>query len=127
VKVRLCGALEKLPQEQLTAIREVEAATAHLTQMTLNVCVAYGSLEEISQALGQFGGGEEFSIEAFEQKLWVQEPVDLLVRTGEARLSNFLLHQVREQAKLILLRDCYWPELSVYKLAGIMLKYQFFL
>lgn len=124
VRIKLCGDLSKLPTTQLAAILEVEEATAHLSQMTLNICVSYGALEEVSQALNQL---TDFSIEGLEEKLWIQEPVDLLVRTGESRLSNFMLHQVRETTKFVLLRECYWPEFSVYTLAWLLLKYQFFL
>ena len=60
-----------------------------------------------------------------ERHLWVPSKVDLLLRTGESRLSGFLLYQSCESTKFIMLRSVLWPDFSAVHLAWVIFQYQF--
>lgn len=62
-----------------------------------------------------------------EKKLWVGSKVDLLIRTGESRLSGFLLYQCSESTKFLLLRQVLWPEFTVLHLSWVLFQYRFVL
>jgi len=105
---RFLGQIELLPESLRTAIREAEEATAHYTNCQLNIAMAYGGREEITEAFRRFlrdqkrrGNKIEEVIEQFEEDsiepyLYTsgQPEPDLIFRTsGEVRLSGFLLWQ----------------------------------
>lgn len=108
LRVRFLGQLDLLPEGLQKAIQETEAATAHYTNCQLNIAMAYGGREEITDAFRSFlkdqqrrGHAiddvlehfEEDSIEPYLYTSGQPEP-DLIFRTsGEVRLSGFLLWQ----------------------------------
>jgi len=108
VRVRYIGKLELLPESLREAIRAAEAATAHYDRYHLNIAMAYGGRQEITDAFRQYLGREReqgrtldevletFDDQAIESNLYttgMPEP-DLILRTsGEVRLSGFLLWQ----------------------------------
>ncbi|GLJ36647.1 hypothetical protein SUGI_0737310 [Cryptomeria japonica] len=99
IRVRLLGKLDLLPPILRQTAEKVMARTMTNNRAILNVCVAYTSTEEITQAVA--GAGRRFemgvSVDDIEGHLYTvgcPEP-DLLIRTsGETRLSNFLLWQL---------------------------------
>ena len=108
VRVRFIGKLELLPESLQREIREVEKATESYSRFQLNIAMAYGGREEISDAMQRFLAdqvGEGKSLEevaqgfegsALEPYLYTygQPEPDLILRTsGEVRLSGFLLWQ----------------------------------
>jgi undecaprenyl diphosphate synthase len=105
-RVRVIGDREMVPEEVRAAIDRAEAATRHLTGMTVFISVAYDGREDIVQAARRCveearGAGDAASaitIEAMTRHMYLRAhdagvpPVDLVVRTGGARrLSSFLL------------------------------------
>lgn len=108
VRVRFIGKLDLLPESLRDAIGKVEAATAHYERFVLNIALAYGGREEISDAFVEYLTQKQragrslqdaitgFSAKALERYLYTSglpEP-DLLVRTsGEVRMSGFMLWQ----------------------------------
>lgn len=108
VRVRYIGKLEMLPESLREEIRRAEEATAHYDSYQLNIAMAYGGREEITEAFrrylqeqGQQGESLESMIagldaEAIQPYLYTSglpEP-DLILRTsGELRSSGFLLWQ----------------------------------
>lgn len=108
VRVRFIGKLDLLPESLRNAIRKVESATAHYDGFVLNIALAYGGREEISDAFLEYLHQKEragrnladaiadFSPKALERYLYTSglpEP-DLLIRTsGEVRMSGFMLWQ----------------------------------
>jgi undecaprenyl diphosphate synthase len=108
VRVRFIGKLNLLPESLQEAIRSVEEQTASHSRFHLNIAMAYGGREEITDAFrrylaeqGERGktldqAREEFDDAAIEPYLYLSglpEP-DLILRTsGEVRLSGFLLWQ----------------------------------
>jgi short-chain Z-isoprenyl diphosphate synthase len=122
VRVRYIGKLSLLPESLQEAIRTVEGATAGYDRFHLNIAMAYGGREEITDAFrrylaSQVHRGEslervlsELDDEAIEPYLYTSglpEP-DLIVRTsGEVRLSGFLLWQSAYSEFYFC--DTYWP------------------
>lgn len=108
VRVRYIGKTELLPPSLQEAIRAAEEATADYDRFHLNIAMAYGGREEITDAFrnylsAQLEAGrsleeamEGLDLKAIEPHLYTSglpEP-DLILRTsGEVRLSGFLLWQ----------------------------------
>lgn len=122
IKVRYIGKLDLLPESLQKAISEAEEATAHYDRCLLNIAIAYGGREEITDGFKNFlinqklkGNTFEEAIEnldsdAIEPYLYTSglpEP-DLIIRTsGEVRLSGFLLWQSAYSEYYFC--DTYWP------------------
>lgn len=108
VRVRFIGRIDLLPDSLRAAIQKLEQATAGYDRFILNIALAYGGREEISDALRDYlahmaktgrsleEAAADFSPETLERYLYTSglpEP-DLIVRTsGEVRLSGFMLWQ----------------------------------
>lgn len=108
VQVRYIGKLELLPESLRRAIAAVEEATAGYTKFHLNIAMAYGGREEITDAFRSYlseqqnqghdlghvlGDFDDRCLEPYLYTTGLPEP-DLILRTsGEVRLSGFLLWQ----------------------------------
>jgi short-chain Z-isoprenyl diphosphate synthase len=108
IRVRYLGKLEVLPDSLRQAIRIAEEATSGYDRHQLNIAMAYGGREEITDAFRRYlaeraaaGASlpevaesfEEAAIEPYLYTSGLPEP-DLILRTsGEVRLSGFLLWQ----------------------------------
>lgn len=122
VRVRYIGKLSLLPESLQEAIRAVEGATAGYDRFHLNIAMAYGGREEITDAFRSFlaeclergesleqalGALEDEAIEPYLYTSGLPEP-DLIVRTsGEVRLSGFLLWQSAYSEFYFC--DTFWP------------------
>jgi undecaprenyl diphosphate synthase len=132
--VRLVGVgqLEDLPDEVLSALRQVEAATAHCTGMTLRLALSYGGRQEIATAVKKVcqkvNSGElaidDVTPELIQNNLYdpqMPDP-DLVIRTAnEHRLSNFLLWQ-SSYAEFYVVEKM-WPEFRRGDLGEAVLNY----
>ena len=132
--VRLLGVgqLEDLPDEVLSALRQVEAATAHCTGMTLRLALSYGGRQEIATAVKnvcqKVNSGElaidDVTPELIQNNLYdpqMPDP-DLVIRTAnEHRLSNFLLWQ-SSYAEFYVVEKM-WPEFRRGDLGEAVLNY----
>jgi len=84
----------KLAEEMLENIVRLEEATSKYSKFRLNLAIAYGSRQEIVHAARQaVANGGSISEETIKANLWVKGEPDLLIRTSESRLSNFMLWQ----------------------------------
>lgn len=122
VRVRYIGKIDLLPESLREAIRAVEEATAGYDRFHLNIAMAYGGREEITDAFRDYLAHEEragksladvaasFDDRAIEPHLYTSglpEP-DLILRTsGEVRLSGFLLWQSCYSE--FYFSDTHWP------------------
>ena len=122
VRVRYIGELKLLPESLQEAIRNAEAATAEYDGYVLNIAMAYGGREEITEAIrchlrNRIEAGdpveqivEELDGAAISRYLYTSglpEP-DLILRTsGEVRLSGFLLWQSAYSEYYF--TDTHWP------------------
>lgn len=93
----------RLPQAVQTAVRGLEECSAKNTGFLVNFCLSYGSHGEIVKAVQSVCRkvqNGEIAVDAISEETVTKEllvgPPDCLIRTsGEFRLSNFLLWQVR--------------------------------
>ena len=121
VKVQVAGRKDLLPERVLTAIENAEQATAEHDNFVFTVCLAYGSREEIIEAVRAIAADHAegtIDLDSIDEKeiskrLWTGEmpDPDLVIRTsGEERISNFLLWQSAYAEYYF--TDVYWPSFS---------------
>ena len=133
VKVRVAGRKELLPQKVLDAIENTEKVTESYDKFVFTVCLAYGSREEIIDAVRGIaadhadGSLDLDSIDEMEisKRLWTGDmpDPDLVIRTsGEERISNFLLWQSAYAEYYF--TDVYWPSFSKADLLEAIEAYQ---
>ncbi len=104
IRLRFLGDRAGIPKELAALMDSVEAYTADMTKVNLNIAVNYGGQQEITHAVqsiakdvlnGSLAPGD-ITPETIAARLYTgdQPPVDLMIRpSGEQRLSNFLLWQ----------------------------------
>lgn len=86
LRVMFAGKRMLLPESLAIAINRIEKTTEKNTRGRLNLLLAYDPLEEAIQAFNNCPDPG-----CFFKYLWVPDPVDLVIRTGDAPLiSNFL-------------------------------------
>ncbi len=120
VRVRIIGKKDLLPEDVKEAIRIVEEKTKNYNNYNLNIALAYGGRQELTDAIvnvlkmvkdGKIKA-EDITPSIIESWLYDGgncKSVDLLIRTGgEQRLSNFLPWQSANSVAYFC--DVYWPE-----------------
>ncbi len=118
-KLRVIGDRDRLARDIVKDISDAETRTRANTRIDVNICINYGSRDEILQATRSLArkvaageiAAEQIDESRFEHELLtagVPDP-DLLIRTsGEQRISNFLLWQCA-YAELVFV-DTLWPD-----------------
>jgi tritrans,polycis-undecaprenyl-diphosphate synthase [geranylgeranyl-diphosphate specific] len=118
IKLTVLGQRDLLPPQVQEAIRYAEGKTASYSNYYYNIAIAYGSRQEIVQAI------KGIAQEVLEGKLRMEDidegvvsrflytanlpDPDLILRTsGEERVSNFLLWQLAYSE--LYFTDVYWP------------------
>jgi len=121
VRLRFIGDRALFPEKVLPVCEDMEAKTAHLNALNLNLLFCYGARQEILNSIKTIVhkvkagliAEEDISEHNVQEHLWTQgipEP-EIIIRTGGVkRLSNFLLYQAAYSELYFL--DCLWPELS---------------
>ena len=131
---RTIGRRQGLPEEVLTVIDEVVAATAQATGLNFTLALNYSSRTEITDAVIELARRvvagdlepEAITPEVIASQLdtgraGLADP-DLLIRTaGEMRVSNFLLWQI-SYAELFV-TDVLWPDFRAEHLHEAMREY----
>jgi len=119
VRVKIIGKREYLPEYVLEAVEEVEGKTSDYKNFFLNIAIAYGGRQEITDAVRRILtlvkegkiDPEDISPDLVGKYLYTdgKASVDLVIRTGgEQRLSNFLPWQAAKGTAYFC--DVYWPE-----------------
>lgn len=103
IKVKVCGDLAYLTQKisnvglrekVINSLKKLEEDTKRYKGFILNLAIAYGGRREILHAAGELAKrGLPFTEENLKQQLWIKDYPDIIIRTSETRLSNFLLFQ----------------------------------
>jgi len=94
VRVSFAGNLEPFPKSLRKLISDVEAKTGKFQKRRLNLCLNYSGRGEILRAVeGLVKSGKDVTEGNLEDFLQVKTAPDLLIRTAEHRISNFLLWQ----------------------------------
>ena len=105
IRVQISGDVSRLPDSTRERIYKVTEKSKDNKRFVLNICLNYGSRQEIVRATQmialevQIGrlNVEDINPDMFKNYLYTKDlpEVDLMIRTsGEVRLSNYLLYQV---------------------------------
>ncbi|MCX5691371.1 MAG: polyprenyl diphosphate synthase [Planctomycetota bacterium] len=125
IRFRVIGRREGLPDEVLSTIDRVTAATAGNSRCTLCLAINYGGRAELVDAARTVArevaagklGPESIDEAVFAERLTtagMPDP-DLLIRTaGEMRISNFLLWQISYSE--IHVTQTLWPDFGIGEL-----------
>lgn len=119
VRLHFIGDIDSLSSDLKSDIKRAEQASAHLTQLKLNIALNYGGRWDIADAVAQLLARSPdhaaLDNQAIQQKLAAHfaqhsaTDIDLMIRTGgESRISNFLLWQ-SAYAELYF-TDTLWPD-----------------
>jgi tritrans,polycis-undecaprenyl-diphosphate synthase [geranylgeranyl-diphosphate specific] len=133
VRITHLGNESALPPKLKKAVRDAEEATKDYDAYYLNICMAYGSRDEIVAAVKKIArkakqgevDPDAISMETLRDHLFTSElpDPDIIVRTGgETRLSNFLLFQAA-YAELFF-TDVYLPAFRKIDLLRLIRDYQ---
>jgi undecaprenyl diphosphate synthase len=118
-RLRVIGDRDRLAKDIVKDISDAESRTRTNTRIDVNICINYGSRDEILRATRSLARkvaageitAEQIDDSRFERELLtagVPDP-DLLIRTsGEQRISNFLLWQCA-YAEFVFV-DTLWPD-----------------
>lgn len=115
VRLRVIGAKNRLSQDILNLISNVENMTKDNTGLNLTVALDYGSRQEIVSAVNDLiaQGVSNVDEEILSTYLWTSDlpDPDVLIRTsGEHRISNFMLWQCAYTE--FVFSDVLWPDFS---------------
>ncbi|XP_068935638.1 dehydrodolichyl diphosphate synthase complex subunit DHDDS [Petaurus breviceps papuanus] len=133
VCIRVPGDLQLLPLDLQKLIAKAVQATQNYSKCFLNVCFAYTSRHEISNAVKEMAWGVEqglldpsdVSESLLDKCLYTNNSPnpDILIRTsGEVRLSDFLLWQTSHSC--LVFQPILWPEYSFWNLCEAILQFQ---
>lgn len=133
VCIRVLGDVSLLPLDVQQLIAQAVLETKHYNQCFLNMCFAYTSRHEISNAVKEMAWGVEqgllkpsdVSESLLNSCLYTSKSPnpDLLIRTsGELRLSDFLLWQTSYSC--LVFQSVLWPEYSFWNLCKAVLQFQ---
>lgn len=121
IRVKAIGRLYLLPKDLQVLLRKVEKATEKYKNYFLNIAVAYGGQEEITDAVKNIAKNifkgilkpAQINEELIRHSLYTDGTPypDLIIRTGgERRLSNFLIWQSAYSE--LFFSNKMWPEFS---------------
>ncbi|CAD8131936.1 unnamed protein product [Paramecium pentaurelia] len=127
VKIKCCGDLDFLQDQELKSkLLELENYSSKYSQYKLNICFSYNFTNELDKAIQSMPKGltkNEF-FQQLNSHLMIPNSPDILLRTsGETRLSNFLLYQIREKTVIHFIEKK-WPELSFLDFCNMILFYR---
>ena len=124
VKFRFIGERKILPKNYQSIIKSLENSTNKNTNGVCNILVGYsGQWEAIEAVKKAKDKNEEINFENYDSFLEIQNPIDLVIRTGfEKRLSNCPMYQAA-YAELVF-TDYFYPELTMDKLQEIVKEYE---
>lgn len=132
MKVNIIGRRDRLDEDILAKIDELEKSTANNTGLCFNIAINYGGRDEIVRAVSEIAekvkAGElktedidEARFSSYLDTRDIPDP-DLLIRTsGEERLSNFLLWQLAYSE--FYFTDVLWPDFDMEALVDAVRYY----
>ncbi|MFH1916496.1 MAG: polyprenyl diphosphate synthase [Nanoarchaeota archaeon] len=119
IRVRFLGRIQLFPDDLHNLMNEVMNKTRMNDKFYLNMCMAYGGREEVTDAIKKIARSvkeglikpEEIDEELIAKYLYMKDEPDMIIRTGqERRTSNFLIWQGNYSELFFL--DKHWPEFS---------------
>jgi undecaprenyl diphosphate synthase len=129
VKMRFFGDTSALSDNLQRLIAETEEISSRFDGVTVNICLNYGSRDELLRAAQRYRNDkdapEKLDEETFSGYLYsrgIPDP-DLVIRPGgETRLSNFLLWQTAYSE--LYFCDTLWPDFDERAMNAAIIDYQ---
>ncbi|MGC9144390.1 polyprenyl diphosphate synthase [Hydrogenobaculum sp.] len=122
IKMKFIGRKDRIPEELLQYMEDIEQKTRENSSITLTLAVDYGGLDDITRAFSKLlKEKNEVNQEDIKKALdtCFLPAVDLLIRTGnEKRISNFLLWDIAYAE--IFFCEKYWPDFTPEDLCMIV-------
>ncbi|MGC8650709.1 MAG: polyprenyl diphosphate synthase [Hydrogenobaculum sp.] len=122
IKMKFIGRKDRIPEELLQYMEDIEQKTRENSSITLTLAVDYGGLDDITRAFNKLlAKKNKITQEDIKKALdtYFLPAVDLLIRTGnEKRISNFLLWDLA-YAELFFCEK-YWPDFTPEDLCMIV-------
>ncbi len=112
IKIKFIGERKLLNKKLQEIMKELEEKTKDYDNYQINFAVAYGGRQEILAAVKKLlRERKQINEENFKKSLWLEDDVDLIIRTGgERRTSNFLPWQSVYSEWIFF--DKMWPEFT---------------
>ncbi|MBR1733874.1 MAG: di-trans,poly-cis-decaprenylcistransferase [Alphaproteobacteria bacterium] len=128
IRLIAIGNLEKLPNDLYKKVKEIEEATKEHNGLTLIAAISYSGRDDIVRATKKIAKkiqNKEMALEDINEDSFalnldtkgIPYP-DILIRTSERRISNFLLWQCAYSELFFV--DKYWPDFSENDLDRIL-------
>lgn len=132
-RIIISGDLSKIRERTRKVINDAVLRTKNNDEFYLNICLNYGSRDEIIRATKNFCLDvlnnkyrvEDLSEQLFSSYLYtaILPPIDLLIRTsGEQRLSNYLLYQLAYSE--FIFTPVAWPDFNKNELKKCLEEYK---
>jgi len=130
IRVKICGDKNFIKnldmrnaKDAIENLEKLEAFTCGYERLLLNLAIAYGGRQEIMNVIAALRSHKSSEINEMivKQYLWVNSYPDIIIRTSERRLSNFLLWQSAYSE--IYFIDKLWPEFEKKDLIEIINDY----
>ncbi len=126
IKINIAGERDMVPEEIIKIIQEVEEETKNNKEMIVNFAFSYGGRAEIINAVKKIVKKdiepEEVTEDLIKNNLYIPQDLDLLIRTSEERVSNFLIWQLAYAEFYFL--DKLWPAFSKKDFEEAIKEYQ---
>ena len=133
VRLRVIGNRDGLASDIVGDIADAESMTRGNSRIDVNICINYGSRDEILRAtrsLARQVAAGELAADGIDANLFERELLtaglpdpDLLIRTsGEQRISNFLLWQCA-YSELVFV-DTLWPDFGKEELEKAIIEFR---
>ena len=133
IRLDAVGDLTRLPKLQYNALMSAIENTKDNTRMTLTLCLSYSGRWELTETVKKIAGkvkNGELNPEDINEKMvcdnlatsYMPDPELLIRKSGEIRISNFLLWQLA-YSELYFTKK-YWPDFSKEDLYEAIIDYQ---
>ncbi|ODS42933.1 MAG: di-trans,poly-cis-decaprenylcistransferase [Candidatus Altiarchaeales archaeon IMC4] len=114
---------KRLAERVISDLRKLEESTKGYKKATVNFAIAYGGRQEIINAAKKVVAERlPLTEENLQKNLWVKNDPDLIIRTSESRLSNFMVWQSAYSELYFV--DKLWQEFELGDLNKIMDDYK---
>ncbi len=133
MRVRIIGSYDKLSDEIIAKIKNIEEKTKHNSAITLNIALNYGGRDELVHAVKKIAdrvkdgniSPEDITEDMISENLYTNympDPDFIIRPSGEMRLSNFLLWQSAYSE--FWYSDILWPDFSRDDLIRAIIDFQ---
>ncbi len=133
IRVRIIGTYEKLSDDIIAKIKNIEEKTKHNSAITLNIALNYGGRDELVRAMQKIAekvkkgdiSGDDITEQMISENLYTNympDPDFIIRPSGEYRLSNFMLWQSAYSE--FWYSDILWPDFTRDDLIGAIIDFQ---